>query len=225
MCRRVNIMKGVAYILSIFLLLIARSTLAQVTKPVVIPTDSSTEKKNPAFTKDTGLVVLNKDTVKVVPKHNPKTATLRSLIVPGWGQAYNHEYWKIPIVYGALGTVAGFYIYNNTWYKRTRDAFDIRVNRPQDSGRIHPSLLPLTPGSLQAYRNDFRRNRDYSMLYFIIFWGLNIADATVFAHLRQFDVSEDLSLKIDPVIRQNGNAGISFVLGLKSASKSHVFIP
>ena len=47
------------------------------------------------------------------------------LVLPGWGQAYNKRYWEIPIVYGALGTAAGIYLYNNTWYKRTRDAYDI----------------------------------------------------------------------------------------------------
>ena len=195
--------------------------LAQTRKPVIIPTDSTTAIKNPAFTKDTGIQVVRGDTIKTVSKHDPGKATLRSLILPGWGQAYNREYWKIPIVYGALGTVAGFYIYNNTWYKRTREAFDIRVNRntTADTALIHPSLEPLSAESLQLYRNSFRRNRDYSALYFIIAWGLNIADATVFGHLKDFDVSEDLSLQVHPVLQTNGNAGLSLVFEFKSPSK------
>lgn len=214
-------MKGIIHI--VFSILIIKScVLAQPGKPLIIRTDSTTQKKNPAFTKDTGIQVVKGDTIKVVPKHDPGKATLRSLILPGWGQAYNREYWKIPIVYGALGTVAGFYIYNNTWYKRTRQAFDIRVNRNNtaDTALIHPKLQPLSAQSLQRYRNAVRRDRDYSALYFIIAWGLNIADATVFGHLKDFDVSEDLSLQIHPVLKTNGNAGLSLVVGFKPPSKT-----
>ena len=214
-------MKGIIHIV-FSVLVINSSVLAQTRKAIIIPTDSTTATKNPAFTKDTGIQVINGDTIKSVPKHDPGKATLRSLILPGWGQAYNREYWKIPIVYGALGTVAGFYIYNNTWYKRTRQAFDIRVNRNNtaDTALIHPKLQPLSAQSLQIYRNSFRRDRDYSALYFIIAWGLNIADATVFGHLKDFDVSEDLSLQIHPVLETNGNAGLSLVVGFKPPSKT-----
>ena len=204
----------------------ACTVFAQTGKPVVIPTDSTTQRKNPAFTKDTGITIKNNDTIKTVSKHNPRTATLRSLILPGWGQAYNREYWKIPIVYGAIGTMAGFWIFNNMWYKRTRDAYDIRVNRPNsaDTALINPKLQPLSTSSLQFYRNAYRRDRDYSTLYFIITWGLNIVDATVFGHLKEFDVSEDLSLKINPVIKQSGS-GLSLVLGYKSPAHKEKALP
>src|SRR5215210_6727685 len=61
-------------------------------------------------------------------RHSPSKATLRSALIPGWGQAYNKEYWKIPLVYAVVGIPAGFFVYNNTWYKRTKRAFEIRVN-------------------------------------------------------------------------------------------------
>ncbi len=213
-------MKIAMQILVSVLLMAAGRATAQNGKPLVVPTDSTTRTVNPAFTKDTLTRIVNNDTIKIVPKHNPRTATLHSLILPGWGQAYNHEYWKIPIVYGALGTAAGFFIYNNTWYKRTKKAFEIRIdNDTANFPSIHPILQPLSAQSLQIYRNSFRRDRDYSALYFIILWGLNIADATVFAHLRNFDVSEDLSLHINPTIKANGSAGFSLVLGFKSPQK------
>jgi hypothetical protein len=208
-------MKGLTRLILAVILLNASAAFAQTGRPIVIPTDSSTQRKNPAFTKDTGIVIKNKDTIKTASRHNPGTATLRSLILPGWGQAYNREYWKIPIVYGAVGTMAGFWIFNNMWYKRTRDAYDIRVNRPQDSLQINPKLQPLSTSSLQFYRNAYRRDRDYSTLYFILTWALNIVDATVFGHLKEFDVSEDLSLKINPVINQTSK-GFGLVLGFKS---------
>src|SRR6266487_1495246 len=61
-------------------------------------------------------------------KHNPAKATRHSAIIPGWGQAYNHEYWKIPLVYGALAIPATTFVYNNKWYKKTRDAYQIVVD-------------------------------------------------------------------------------------------------
>lgn len=216
-------MKLFIYIIVAVLIIYSPKVVAQINKPQVIRTDSTTSKRNAAFTKDTGIQIIKGDTIKIVPKHDPGKATLRSLILPGWGQAYNREYWKIPIVYGALGTVAGFYIYNNTWYKRTRDAYNIRIdtnrNRSADTALIHPSLEPLSAQSLQIYRNQFRRNRDYSALYFILAWGLNIADATVFGHLKDFNVSEDLSLKIHPVFKTNGSAGVSMVIGFRPQQK------
>ncbi|GEO08586.1 DUF5683 domain-containing protein [Segetibacter aerophilus] len=217
-------MTGVRRLILFLISFIAYSAYAQTGNPTVIRTDSTTQTKNPAFTRDTSIKIVNKDTIKTASKHNPGTATLRSLILPGWGQAYNREYWKIPIVYAAIGTMAGFWIFNNMWYKRTRDAYDIRVNRPQDSLQINPKLQPLATTSLQFYRNSYRRDRDYSTLYFILTWGLNIVDATVFGHLKEFDVSEDLSLKINPVINKNAK-GFSLVLGFKSPTHKVSLIP
>ena len=68
---------------------------------------------------------LQKETLPVITKHNPRTATRRSAIIPGWGQAYNKEYWKIPIVYGALSIPTITFFYNNTWYNRTKSAYDL----------------------------------------------------------------------------------------------------
>lgn len=217
-------MKGLLHILIALFLLSVSVSAQQGNKPISIKTDSTTSTKTPALTKDTLQKVIGKDTVKIVPKHDPKKATIRSAILPGLGQAYNREYWKIPIVYGALGVPAGFYIYNNTWYKRSKDAYEIRVANDTVSP-IHPRLQPLATDRLRFLRNSFRRDRDYSVLYFFIAWALNVVDATVFGHLKDFDVSPDLSLKIKPAINPSSaqsSAGLSFVLAVKSPSKSHV---
>lgn len=138
-------------------------------------------------------------------KHNPHKATFRSAVLPGWGQAYNREYWKIPIVAGALAIPAATFIYNNKWYKKTRDAYTIVVNKDTasfnniDSKLINPETgYPLDVTRLQYYRNQFRRDKDYSVLYFLIVWGVNVVDATVFGHLKDFDVSDDLSMNVKP---------------------------
>ena len=205
----------------LFLLSFAAYTLfAQSGKDSLVSVAMDSSKYAPILLakKDSVVAVSKNDTIKIRLKHDPQKATLRSLILPGWGQAYNKRYWEIPIVYGALGVTGAIYLYNNKWYKRTRDAYDIRVNRNNtaDTALIHPRLIPLSASSLQVYRNSFRRDRDYSALWFIIFWGLNVLDATVFAHLKEFDVSEDLSLKVNPVINWNGSKGVGLALGFKS---------
>ncbi|HJV20376.1 MAG TPA: DUF5683 domain-containing protein [Sediminibacterium sp.] len=134
--------------------------------------------------------------------HIPRKATRRSAIIPGWGQAYNREYWKIPIVYGVLAIPTVAYIYNQNYYKKTRFAFEARLKEQNgdssDVPLIDPDLKGLGLGSLQNYRNSFRRDRDYSILWFLLAWGLQVVDATVFAHLRQFNISSDLSMQVHP---------------------------
>jgi hypothetical protein len=160
----------------------------------------------------------------IVP-HSPRKATFRSAVLPGWGQAYNKQYWKIPVVYTALGIPTGLFFYNNKWYKKTRDAYTIRFNK--DSARfneIDRKLEPISTESLRFYRNEFRRNRDYSVLFFLLAWGFNVADATVFGHLKQFDVSEDLSLRIAPTFNPNGSSGLNLVLSPKTTTSNTRFI-
>ena len=138
-----------------------------------------------------------------IKKHDPKKATRRSAMIPGWGQAYNKEYWKIPIAYGVIAIPVSLYFYNNNWYKKTKFAYEAKykaeVNKDStDFNLMDPLLKPLSSNSLQSYRNSFRRDRDYSILWFIAAWGLNVIDATVFGHLKDFDVSNDLTMNVKP---------------------------
>ena len=133
--------------------------------------------------------------------HKPRSAAIRSAILPGLGQIYNKKYWKLPIIYGALGTCGAIFAYNLKNYKDTRFAYRVRYNmrvNHTDStlfASIRPNLRPLSEESLRNYRNQFRKDIDYSVLAFIILWGLNVVDATVDAHLKTFDVSPDLSFQ------------------------------
>jgi hypothetical protein len=153
--------------------------------------------------------------------HDPRKATRRSALIPGWGQAYNKEYWKIPIVYTVLGITAGTYVYNDTWYKRCRLAYDIvssgEVDRYDEIDSRLQGLI-TQPATLEFYRNIFRRDRDYSVLYFLLAWGLNVVDATVFGHLKDFDVSDDLSLSIQPTFNPTNRQP---VMGLVISKKSN----
>lgn len=154
-------------------------------------------------------------------KFNPRTATIRSAILPGWGQAYNKKYWKIPIVYGALGVSAGFFFSNLKTYKELRQAVILKSDGiPGNDTLISPELQNLPLEALRVYRNTFRQYVDYSVLVFLVFWGLNVVDATVDAHLKSFDVSPDLSFKIRPGYQYaTGNASVSLVFFFKERSK------
>jgi hypothetical protein len=169
-----------------------------------------------------------KDTVVFKKKvHLPRRATIRSLIIPGWGQVYNKKYWKVPIVYAAIGFPAYLFDYNRKWYNRTKYALSIVANNrytgttAEDSlKRVHPDLKIFVDGhdqgSLINYRNEFRRDMDYAILFTILMWGLNVVDATVDAHLKGFDVGDELSIRIKPSMLQNSmGPGISLVINFK----------
>ena len=153
-------------------------------------------------------------------RHSPKKAAIRSALVPGWGQFYNKKYWKIPIVYGALGVSAGVFVFNLQNYKDLRFAYKARYNATLgDSSNlpfIKPELVPLDINALRSYRDYYRRNIDYSALVFILLWGLNVVDATVDAHLKAFDVSPDLSFRFRfGQSQMAGTTGLSLVLAFK----------
>ena len=133
--------------------------------------------------------------------HSPRKAAIRSAILPGLGQIYNKKYWKLPLVYGAIGASGAVFVYNITNYKDTRFAYRVKYNmrvNGTDSllfNSIKSNLQPLPEESLRYYRDQFRRDIDYSALFFLLLWGLNVVDASVDAHLKTFDVGPDLSLQ------------------------------
>lgn len=141
--------------------------------------------------------------------HSPRKAAIFSAVLPGLGQAYNKKYWKIPIVYAALGTCAGFFFYNREEYFESRDAYRNKMdNNPLNDDQIPEKYRPVDPESIRRYRNGVRQYVDYSVLAFVLCWGLNVVDAAVDAHLNSFELSENLTMKIqpysNPVARTNG---------------------
>ncbi len=137
------------------------------------------------------------DEKKVIDPLSPSKAAFYSAILPGLGQAYNKKYWKIPIVYAALGTGIYFYIDNNNKYNRYRRAYKQRLAGFKDE---FSSIVTDTNALIDA-QEFYQRNRDLSLLLTVVAYVLNIVDANVDAHLLQFNVSDDLSLR--PHIDQN----------------------
>lgn len=153
--------------------------------------------------------------------HSPRKAALYSAILPGLGQAYNREYWKMPLVYAAIGTCAYFFVDNMDTYRKYRDAYRLAVDGNPDTKVPDPLLANASPQYLKSYRDLYRQYVDYSVLFFVLAYTLNIADATVFAHLRNWDMSDDLSMRVSPAIINNQGLGISVKLAIGGGRKHY----
>jgi len=125
---------------------------------------------------------------------HPQGVMIRSLILPGWGQYTNRQPWKIPIVYGLIGGLIYYTYYADTRYRGYRAAF---YNTFEDDFQFGPTPPWIDPGAspdfLRNNRNFFRNRRDFLIIATVLAYGLNAIDAYVFAHMRDFDVSDDLS--------------------------------
>lgn len=151
--------------------------------------------------------------------YNPKKAIVRSAIIPGWGQITNKKYWKVPLVYGALVITADLFFRNLNQYKDAKSAYILATdNNPLNDNLIKEPYYSVKdqPERIRTFRNQVRQNVDYSVVFFILFWGLNVADAAVDAHLKTFDVSDKLSIHMkpghSPMARTNG---LSLVMTIK----------
>lgn len=148
---------------------------------------------------------------------NPKRALWLALVIPGGGQIYNRKYWKLPIVYG--GFIGCLYAmnWNNTMYKDYSQAFiDLSDNDPgtQSYNQFLHLGVQITPANEDRYkdifkkrRDKFRRWRDLSFFVLVGVYALSVIDAYVDAELSEFDISDDLSLRIEPTIMNNRSSG------------------
>lgn len=139
---------------------------------------------------------------------NPKKAGLYSFLVPGLGQLYNRQYWKIPLVYVGLGVAGYFFIDNLNNYQSYRKAYIGRINNPYYTDK-YVGLYSTT--QLQQLQNDYKKYLDLTVLFSAIGYALQIMDAVTSAHLKNFDISRDISLRMKPVATQTG-IGLGLVM-------------
>jgi hypothetical protein len=135
-------------------------------------------------------------------KHSPHKATIYSAILPGLGQAYNKKYWKIPIIYGGLGALAYMTRENTLEYRKFLEAYRYVVSdetTPPDNDYIER----YTEQQLLSGKNMYLRNVEVGYILGGVLYILNIIDATVDAHLFYYDISEDLSMKLEPAMLSN----------------------
>jgi len=138
----------------------------------------------------------------------PRVSTLHSLMLPGWGQINNRQYWKLPLVAGAFVTLGLIANYNHQRYMKYRNYYYIVSPHSEDPTYVPPSTVAvpyedgvirdLDVNQLKRLNDGFRRNRDYTFIGIAVAWAFNVVDANVSAHLKTFDVSDDISLKIKP---------------------------
>ena len=127
-----------------------------------------------------------KDTLNIL---SPAKAAFYSAVLPGLGQAYNRQYWKVPLVYVAIGSGAYFYIFNNNQYQRFRTAYFNRQNGVPDEFPIYSENVLIDA------QKFYRRQRDTAFLLTVLAYVLNVLDANISAHLKQWNVSDDLSIQ------------------------------
>ena len=125
----------------------------------------------------------------------PRKASIMSAALPGLGQIYNRKYWKVPVIYAALGGFGYMFAVNNKQYKAYRQAVRQSVNNGGVATIYGTSYLT---SDLQSQKLYYRKFRDFAGIGIAIVYLLNIVDANVDAHLKTFDVSDDLSFKINP---------------------------
>ena len=162
----------------------------------------------------------------VLESHSPAKASLYSAIFPGLGQIYNRKYWKLPIVYAGFGALGYSVTFNMTNYSKYKNAYiDFTDELPETqsyldviSGSLNPAdfdpvLHPDTYDpqqekwfgeQLDNNMDYYRRNRDLSYIGLVGLYLLNIVDATVDAHLFDYDIGNDLSMKIEPRLMYTG---------------------
>ncbi|RZS93277.1 DUF5683 domain-containing protein [Aquimarina brevivitae] len=151
--------------------------------------------KNDELKITTEEVAVKKKKEKEIPPYEPLAparAAFYSAILPGLGQAYTKKYWKIPIVYGAIGTGIYFYRQNNNTYRDLRNTYKARL-AGEDPNNLEFSNL--TDNQLIDLQRRFRRDAELALLVTVGLYVLNIVDANVTAHLQQYSISEDLSLR------------------------------
>lgn len=153
---------------------------------------SQADKDSTSITLDKELVLVDKEVLnkKEIDPLRPSKAAFYSAILPGMGQAYNKKYWKIPLVWGAIGTGVYFYVRNDKQYDRYRDAYKSRLAGFKDD----EFYGVISDDGLIRAQDQFRRNKEVSLLVTFGLYALNIIDANVDAHLLQFNVDENLSL-------------------------------
>ena len=137
---------------------------------------------------------------------SPKKAALYS-IVPGAGQIYTKKYWKVPIIYTALLTTSYFIYDNNKNYHKYKDTYLNRINGINDN-------LNYTNSELITLKDYYKRNREISIMLFSLSYILNIIDASVNAHLFEYEIDENISFKVEPLIKNFNQAHISLKINI-----------
>lgn len=174
---------------------------------IVIDGDSLATPKKPIVAGDT--IPIN----SYASRYDPQKALLYAAVLPGLGQAYNKKYWKIPIAYGGFIAIGYGIKWNNDIYQELKRGLYYILETGETTG---PPPYQLTEQQYRTNIDNFRRNRDFMYLLFGAMYVLQIVDAHVDAHLKEFDVNPNLQVRIRPIMTTDpliGNqTGLSLVI-------------
>jgi hypothetical protein len=181
---------------------------------------SDAKAQNDSISKTSHEVDVKKDQPALKPiAYSPRKAIVRSAIIPGWGQITNKKAWKLPLVYASLGTTTYLFFRNLNQYKDARNSYILATDNDPSNDDLIPQpyySVKDQPERIRVFRNQVRQNIDYSVVFFILFWGINVVDAAVDAHLKTFDVSDKISLNLKVGNSSFSNTtGISLILPIK----------
>jgi hypothetical protein len=161
-------------------------------------------------------MVMNDTVVKKLPKDpRPRNASILSAIIPGAGQIYNRRYWKAPIVWAGMGALGYFFLHSQDSFNLYRKDVRALAANPKDSTIFHKGF---STDNLQTQKLIFKKHRDLFAFGVIAVYIIQIVDANVDAHLKTFDVSDNLSLRVDTkpvIIGRAWGPGLSFKLNFK----------
>lgn len=146
---------------------------------------------------------------------DPDKAALYAAVLPGLGQMYNKQYWKLPILYGGAIVIGHFIKYNNDFYNAFRNAYIAETDG--DDGTFNP-FPQFSEEALQRNAERFKRNRDFMIIMGVVYYLVQIVDAHVSAHLIEFNINDDLALQPTYYPREEyfaQNVGMSLVFKLR----------
>jgi len=156
---------------------------------------------------------------------NPKKAVWMSLALPGTGQLYNKQYWKLPIVYGGYTGLILLIRHNQFNFKKLQRNY-IAILDEDPNTVVDDDIAWMDAPTIRRNRDKFRKDRELSWMYLIGFHLLQTADAFVFAHLKSFNVNDDLSLRIDPKFDvdqfQKANVGLHLTLHSRTTKEAPI---
>lgn len=158
------------------------------------------------LTQDDSLIIISKDTVQLktyAARYDPQRALLLAAVVPGLGQIYNKKYWKLPLVYGGFIAIGyGFNNYNNFYQQYKKELFYNLENGYDQDNQARPGSN-ITTGTYRTAVDFYRNKRDLMVMLMVGMYLLQIIDAHVDAHLKEFDLNPNLQVSIQPNFNQS----------------------
>lgn len=169
--------------------------------------------------RDDSLIMESRDTMLIksyATRYNPRKALLFAAILPGLGQIYNKKYWKLPLVYGGFISIGyGMNLYQTGYRKYKNQLFDNLNANPSDESLVNPES-EFTTSQLRTIVDRYRRERDFMVVLMAGMYLLQIIDAHVDAHLKEFDLNPNLQVSIEPTLEQNAlmgrQTGVSLII-------------